>query len=152
MSTVVIPETVILEMQKKAYEFQKEIERCWNDIENAVNQYHAIEKNRAYATLKFRETLDFLQQHNSNACHKGWFEEFGEKREDLLRLENMRKLPDLGPYLFQMDQPVRWEKMPKEQFKIVGIKRYEVMIEGDFSQVGQGIQSQWVPIEEVRPI
>ena len=50
----------------------------------------------------------------------------------------------------RMGMSVKWEKMPKEHFKVVGITRDKVTIEGDFSQMYNIIQTDWVPIEEVK--
>lgn len=142
-------------MQTKVSDFRKEITHYQAALSSAVVQYNKVESDRAYATRKLRETLDFLQEHNSDATRNGdWFAEVKLTREKLLADEVVMKLPPAGVsrcFKFFMGQSVVWSKMPKESFLIVGIKRDEVYIEGDFSGVGHAIQCQWVPIDEVNP-
>ncbi len=84
MSTKVeIPETVILEMQHKVREFRDEIKEHERALSVIRAQHNGVEKQRAYAVLKLRETLDFLQEHNSDAT-EDWFAEAEQSREKLL--------------------------------------------------------------------
>jgi predicted nucleic acid-binding Zn-ribbon protein len=84
MSTKVeIPKTVILEMQHKVQEFRDEIKRHEMTLADIRAKHNEAEKQRAYAALKLRETLDFLQEHNSDAT-EDWFAEADQSRDRLL--------------------------------------------------------------------
>lgn len=90
---VEIPETVILEMQSKAHEFLKNIKEHNQLVAAAAKDYDRVDKDRAYAVLKLRETLDFLQEHNPEANNEGdWYGEMGFTREELLELEKPKGL------------------------------------------------------------
>ena len=90
---VEIPETVILEMQSKAHEFLENIKEHDRLVEVAARAYDAEVKERMYAVLKLRETLDFLQEHNPEANNEGdWYGEMGFTREELLELEKPKGL------------------------------------------------------------
>ena len=52
-------------------------------------------------------------------------------------------------HMFSMYEHVKWSKMPKETFKVIGITRTDVLIEGDFSGIGI-TQSSWVPVKELK--
>lgn len=84
-----IPETVILEMQRKVYEFKNEIKQREKALEEARKAYNNADSDRAYAVKQLRETLDFLQEHNSDAIDRSgsWYEELGFTREELLEME-----------------------------------------------------------------
>jgi predicted ATP-grasp superfamily ATP-dependent carboligase len=84
MSTKVqIPDTVILEMQHKVKEFCDEIKQHETTLAGIRVKHNEAEKQRAYAVLKLRETLDFLQEHNSDAT-EDWFAEADQSRDRLL--------------------------------------------------------------------
>jgi len=84
MSTKVeIPETVILEMQHKVKEFRDEIKQHETTLAGIRAKHNEAEKQRAYAVLKLRETLDFLQEQNSDAT-EDWFAEADQSRDRLL--------------------------------------------------------------------
>lgn len=146
-----IQETVILEMQRKVYDFRDEIKKHETTIASTLEQYNQQESSRAYAMFKLRETLDFLQEFNEDAVKVDWFTDYGFDRDGMLINERSRKLPTTGPFMFHMEQKVKWSGMPNEPFTIIGIQRKEVLIEGDFSQMHNIMQSQWVPISEVKP-
>jgi hypothetical protein len=147
-----IPETVILEMQRKVRDFKMELLGKEDKLKVVIKDYNSLERQRAYAALKLRETLDFLQEHNKDAVKFDWFSDEGLTRDSLVNQERPMTLPLDGLdrcFKFFMGQTVKWSKMSNEHFTVVGIQRKEILIEGDFSQMGAAIQQQWVPIEEV---
>lgn len=89
MSTINIPETVILEMQRKAYEFKDQLKHKEEAVELAKKKYHQAMSDHAYAAKQLRETLDFLQECNTDALDHAdtWHEELGFNRDELLKLE-----------------------------------------------------------------
>ena len=88
---VEIPETVILEMQHKVKEFRDDIKGHEMALSVIRAKYNGVETQRAYAVLKLRETLDFLQEHNSDAT-EDWFAEAEQSREALLVAEKPKLL------------------------------------------------------------
>lgn len=153
--TIEIPETVILEMQSKAYDFREEKAKHEAQLKVKMYDCNTIEKNRAYAALKLRETLDFLQEHNKEGLkQEDWFSEMGMTRESLLRQEKVILFPLEGlarHFKFFLGQKVIWSKMPNEDFTVTGITKDKLQLEGDFSQMYNIIQSDWIDMDEVEP-
>ena len=93
MTKTAIPETVILEMQSAAYRFKKLIVDFEGRVDDARVEYNKMESGRASTVKQYRETLDFLQEHNPDACRDGdWFGEMGTTRSELLNQEQQNQL------------------------------------------------------------
>jgi hypothetical protein len=71
-----IPETIILDAQKKAWERKDELARLRQVALEKVKQLEEANKAVRYAEQQLRETLDFLQEYNPDA-HVDWYAELG---------------------------------------------------------------------------
>lgn len=95
MSTKIeIPETVIIEMQRKVYEFRNAIKEKEKALRVAHDAYNKADSDRAYAVKQLREVLDFLHEHNEDANDgdTDWYQELGTTREELLKREKTHHL------------------------------------------------------------
>ncbi len=70
-------ESVILDMQSKAYERKRALEAAKEMAQAAQLELDKAQKEVARQERELREVLAFLQQTNPGACRDGWFAEFG---------------------------------------------------------------------------
>ena len=78
-----IPETIILDAQKKAYKRKDTLTELRKVAFLKQEELNDANAEVGLAEQQLRETLDFLQEHNSDA-HEDWYAELGiEKRSTL---------------------------------------------------------------------
>lgn len=74
-----IPETIILDAQRMAYERKESVAKLRTIAESKAKDLQMAEQDVGIAEIQLRETLDFLQEHNADA-HEDWYAELGVKR------------------------------------------------------------------------
>lgn len=74
-----IPESVILDMQERAYQRKKQLETFKEVVATKQQEYVKAQHAVAVAEHGLREVADFLQQHNSEAVDSdsSWHAELG---------------------------------------------------------------------------
>lgn len=74
-----IPETVIIEMQGRAWHYKNEIKQLEKVKHEKLTEYEKATKNVNYAKSCLFEIADFLQEHNKDAIKRdsSWYAELG---------------------------------------------------------------------------
>ena len=73
----IIPDTVIAEMQHKAYEFKNNIPNLNAHVASSQNSLRKSEVALNLGRRQLWETAYFLNEHNPDGTHGTWFAELG---------------------------------------------------------------------------